>query len=52
MVEIMTREASSCDLKELVGKFIPEAIGELLPLVCVSYDSYCFVRHQAYQNVV
>ena len=27
MVEIMTREASSCDLKELVGKFIPEAIG-------------------------
>lgn len=28
MVEIMTREASSCDLKELVGKFIPEAIGE------------------------
>ncbi len=23
MVEIMTREASSCDLKELVGKFIP-----------------------------
>ena len=31
MVEIMMREASSCDLKELVGKFIPEAIGELLP---------------------
>ena len=31
MVEIMTREASSCDLKELVGKFIPEAIGELTP---------------------
>ncbi|CAL5218774.1 g493 [Coccomyxa viridis] len=28
MVEIMTREASSCDLKELVGKFIPEAIGK------------------------
>ena len=27
MVEIMTREAASCDLKELVGKFIPEAIG-------------------------
>ncbi|KAK9849648.1 hypothetical protein WJX84_007899 [Apatococcus fuscideae] len=27
MVEIMMREASSCDLKELVGKFIPEAIG-------------------------
>ena len=29
MVEIMTREASSCDLKELVGKFIPEAIGTM-----------------------
>jgi ribosomal protein S3AE len=27
MVEIMTREAQACDLKELVGKFIPEAIG-------------------------
>ena len=27
MVEIMTREAAACDLKELVGKFIPEAIG-------------------------
>ena len=34
MVEIMTREASSCDLKELVGKFIPEAIGEDLRLAC------------------
>ena len=28
MVEIMVREASSCDLKELVGKFIPESIGQ------------------------
>ena len=27
MFEIMTSEASSCDLKELVQKFIPEAIG-------------------------
>lgn len=27
MFEIMTREASSCDLKELVLKFVPEAIG-------------------------
>ena len=27
MFEIMTREASSCDLKELVQKFMPEAIG-------------------------
>lgn len=35
MVEIMTREASSCDLKELVGKFIPEAIGAPLALLFV-----------------
>lgn len=33
MVEIMTREASSCDLKELVGKFIPEAIGTSFALI-------------------
>lgn len=31
MVEIMTREAASCDLKELVGKFIPESIGTYCP---------------------
>ena len=29
MVELMTREAAACDLKELVGKFIPEVIGKL-----------------------
>ncbi|KAG5389716.1 hypothetical protein IGI04_031257 [Brassica rapa subsp. trilocularis] len=28
MSEIMVKEASSCDLKELVAKFIPEAIGK------------------------
>ncbi|CAN8229417.1 unnamed protein product [Cochlearia groenlandica] len=28
MREIMVKEASSCDLKELVAKFIPEAIGK------------------------
>ncbi|GLJ30971.1 hypothetical protein SUGI_0618290 [Cryptomeria japonica] len=28
MAEIMVREASSCDLKELVAKFIPEVIGK------------------------
>lgn len=28
MTEIMIREASSCDLKELVAKFIPEVIGK------------------------
>lgn len=27
MFEIMTREATNCDLKELVAKFVPEAIG-------------------------
>ena len=33
MVELMTREAAACDLKELVGKFIPEAIGARRPSV-------------------
>jgi small subunit ribosomal protein S3Ae len=28
MREIMVREAQSCDLKELVAKFIPEVIGK------------------------
>lgn len=28
MTEIMVREASSCDLKALVAKFIPESIGK------------------------
>ena len=40
MVEIMTREASSCDLKELVGKFIPEAIGAP-PLSCIRLPRDC-----------
>ena len=30
MVELMTREAAACDLRDLVGKFIPEVIGEPL----------------------
>jgi small subunit ribosomal protein S3Ae len=34
MVEIMTRESTSCDLKELVGKFIPEAIGKEIEKAC------------------
>jgi len=34
MVEIMQREASSCDLKELVGKFIPESIGKDIEKAC------------------
>jgi ribosomal protein S3AE len=34
MVEIMAREATSSDLKELVGKFIPEAIGKEIEKAC------------------
>jgi len=34
MFEIMTREASSCDLKELVQKFLPEAIGREIEKAC------------------
>jgi len=41
MVEIMTREASSCDLKELVSKFIPESIGAFSPFsnFVIQYNS-------------
>ena len=35
MMEIMTREASSCDMKELVLKFIPESIGKDIEKACV-----------------
>ncbi|KAJ3299872.1 ribosomal 40S subunit protein S1B [Borealophlyctis nickersoniae] len=34
MFEIMTREASSCDLKELVLKFVPEVIGKEIEKAC------------------
>merc|ERR1711870_76398 len=34
MVELMTREAAACDLKELVGKFIPEVIGKEIEKAC------------------
>ncbi len=34
MMEIMTREASACDLKDLVAKFIPEAIGKDIEKAC------------------
>lgn len=34
MVEVITREASSCDLKQLVDKFIPESIGGLIEKAC------------------
>merc|ERR1712217_401697 len=35
MVEIMVREASACDMKELVMKFIPESIGKDIENACV-----------------
>jgi len=34
MSDIMTREGSSCDLKELVNKFIPEVIGKEIEKAC------------------
>jgi small subunit ribosomal protein S3Ae len=34
MVELMIREAAACDLKELVGKFIPEVIGKEIEKAC------------------
>jgi len=34
MMDIMTKEASSCDLKELVKKFIPESIGKAIEKAC------------------
>ncbi|KXZ41449.1 hypothetical protein GPECTOR_462g370 [Gonium pectorale] len=34
MTEIITREATSCDLKELVAKLIPEAIGKDIEKSC------------------
>jgi small subunit ribosomal protein S3Ae len=34
MVDIMTREATTCELKDLVVKFIPEGIGKLIEKEC------------------
>merc|ERR1712205_203118 len=34
MSDIITREATSCDLKELVNKFIPEVIGKEIEKAC------------------
>ena len=34
MAEIITREASSCDMKELVAKLIPEVIGKEIEKAC------------------
>lgn len=36
MVKIMVDEASKCDLKELVHKFIPEVIGEEIKKACAA----------------
>lgn len=43
MVEIMTREAASCDLKDLVVKFIPESIGKLIEKECSGIFPLCNV---------
>jgi small subunit ribosomal protein S3Ae len=34
MFDIMTREATSCDLRELVQKFVPEGIGREIEKQC------------------
>lgn len=34
MVEVIMHEASTCDLKQLVDKFIPESIGVLIEKAC------------------
>merc|ERR1719487_1173601 len=34
MVDIMSREASTCDMKELVSKFIPESISREIEKAC------------------
>jgi len=34
MMDIMTREATTCDLKDLVVKFIPESIGKQIETEC------------------
>merc|ERR1712183_669448 len=34
MRDIMTREATSCDIKSLVNKFIPEVIGKEIEKAC------------------
>jgi len=46
MFDIMSKEASSCDLKELVQKFIPEAIGREIEKACQGIYPLqnCFIR--------
>ena len=38
MTDIMAREATSVDLKDLVAKFIPEAIGKDIEKACQGED--------------
>jgi len=46
MMDIMKREATTCELKELVVKFIPEAIGKLIEKECQGIYPLqnCFIR--------
>mmetsp|Transcript_27424 Transcript_27424/g.33503 ORF Transcript_27424/g.33503 Transcript_27424/m.33503 type:complete len:162 (+) Transcript_27424:582-1067(+) len=46
MVDIMTAEASKCDLKDLVAKFIPETIGKDIEKECAGIFPLqnCYVR--------
>jgi len=46
MVDIMKREASSCDLKALFQKFIPETIGRFLEAECQGIYPLkdCYIR--------
>lgn len=46
MVDIMTAEATKCDLKELVAKFIPETIGKDIEKDCAGIFPLqnCYVR--------
>mmetsp|Transcript_29483 Transcript_29483/g.76127 ORF Transcript_29483/g.76127 Transcript_29483/m.76127 type:complete len:224 (+) Transcript_29483:190-861(+) len=46
MFEVMNREASSSDLKEIVGKFIPESMGKDIESACASIHPIqnCFIR--------
>lgn len=46
MVEIMTNEATRCDLRELVKKFIPETIGKEIEKACTGIFPIqnCFIR--------
>ena len=46
MVEIMEREASNCDLRQLFAKFIPETIGKLIENECQGIYPLkdCYIR--------